>query len=93
MVDWFAVVVCAGAFVALQRFGIGVVAVLLASGVAGVGAGCSCSRRLGPKRPQGRIVTTTRRYRESAGVPLSVTLRMKCASLGLVTTGAFTGTQ
>ncbi len=35
-VDWFAVAVCAGAFVALQRFKLGVVTVLLASGVAGV---------------------------------------------------------
>lgn len=35
-VDWFAAVVCGGAFVALQRFGVGLVTVLVASGVAGV---------------------------------------------------------
>jgi len=35
-VDWFAATVCGGAFVALQRFGVGLVTVLVASGVAGV---------------------------------------------------------
>jgi chromate transporter len=35
-IDWFAVVVCAVAFVAMQRFKIGVVAVVAASGVLGL---------------------------------------------------------
>ena len=36
----------------------------------------------------GEMFTMTRRYRDSGGVPLSVTLKMKCAVFGLSTSGA-----
>ncbi len=48
--------------------------------------------RAGPVIHQGTIFTRTLLYLDKAGVPLSVTFKMKCAVSALLTTGAVTQT-